>query len=173
MKTIDPNKVSRWQKASTVVTCLQLVVVITSVLLIRSQLRQQVDLNRFGNTQSLVGLVTPLDLRSTDPEIARLWVTGDEAIDRIADDTERRAKRHQYRQLVANYLVFYENVYSQYKNGVLDQEIYDGWMADLASFICEHKIARYWNGEREFYRTDFRNNVDKLIAKPCPAPPPE
>ncbi|HEX3145488.1 MAG TPA: hypothetical protein VHQ64_16055 [Pyrinomonadaceae bacterium] len=171
--TNDHNKVSKWEKVSTFVTCLQLVVVIISVLLIRSQLRQQVDLNKFSNTQSLVGLVTPLDLRTTDPDIARLWVTGDEAIDKIADDTERRMKRHQYRQLVANYLVFYENVYSQHKNGVLDQEIYDGWMADLASFICEHKIARHWQDEREFYRTEFRNEVDKLIAKPCPATSPE
>jgi len=167
------SPVSGWQKFSTVITCLQLVVVITSVLLIRSQLHQQVDLNRYGNTQSLVGLVTPLDLRTTDPQIAGLWVMGDEGIDKITDITERRTKRQQYQQLVANYLVFYENVYSQYKNGVLDQEIYDGWRADLASFICQHKIARHWNERRQFYRPDFRSDIDSLIARPCPAPSPE
>jgi len=172
------NTVSPWQKASTVATFLQLVVVGVSLCFIGSQLRQQklqldqqLKLNRAANTQSLVALVSPLNLRVTDRTITELWVKGDEGIDKVADARDRKIEKEQYETLIASYMTFYENVYSQHRDGLLDEEIYNGWDKDLAGFIEETKMGTRWDKWRDLYRKDFSDHVDQIIAsKKLPAP---
>jgi hypothetical protein len=164
-----------------VATCLQVVVVAVSLSFIWSQLRQQrlqltqfnqqLRLSRAANTQSLVNLLTPLNLRLTDRAMAELWVKGDCGIEKVSDLKEREIERTQYAALVAGNMVFYENAYSQYRAGVLDEEIYEGWDKDLAGFIEEHRIARYWDDWKDVYRKDFSDHVYQIIASQKPAQP--
>lgn len=165
------HTVSGWQKASTVATYLQVVIVALSAWLIWSQLRQhrlsldqQVKLNRAANTQTLVSLMTPLNLRRTDREIAELYVKGAEGIEKIPDEHERDIQRERYESLLASNMIFYENVYSQYDAGLLDQKIYDGWDKDLAVFIEAHQIAKHWDEWKDLYRKDFSDHVSQIIA---------
>ena len=96
--------------------------------------------------------------------MAELWVKGDDGIDKVSDVTEREIQREQYHTLVASNLVFYENVYTQFREGLLDKDIYQGWDKDLAAFIERHKIARRWNELKELYRKDFSDHIDQIIA---------
>src|SRR6185436_12110986 len=128
------NTTSIWEKIMTVATCLQVVAVVVSLYLIvrqldqqTLQLDQQLKLSRATNIQSLVDLITPLNLRATENEMAEIWVKGDCGIARVSDEKARDIQREQYVTLVASYMVFYENVHSQYRAGLLDQDIYDGW----------------------------------------------
>jgi hypothetical protein len=166
-----PQKANGWQKAQSIATWVQVIIVVVSVYLIRSQLNQQklylaqqVNLSRAANTQALVNLITPLNLKVTDRAMAELWVKGDEGIDKVSDVTEREIQREQYHSLVASNMVFYENVYAQFRDGLLDKDIYDGWDKDLAAFIAKHKIAKRWSGWKELYRKDFSDHVDQIIA---------
>ena len=104
------NQISSWQKASTVATYLQLIVVGISLLFISSQVRQQklqlaqqtlqlkqqVNLSRAANTQTLVDLITPLNLKVTERGTTELWIKGDDGIDKVADVKERELEREQY-----------------------------------------------------------------------------
>lgn len=60
-------------------------------------------------------------------------------------------------------MVFYENVYSQYRANLLDEQIYKGWDRDLAIFIEKHRIADQWGPWKKLYRKDFSNHVDEII----------
>lgn len=179
------EKVSGWQIASTIATCVQVVIVTISLSFIWSQVRQQkqqleqqtrqVDqqtkLSRAANTQSLVNLLTPLNLRVTDRAMIELWVKGDCGISKVSDPNEQAIQREQYETLLASNMVFYENAFSQYRAGLLDQEVYDGWDKDLTNFIDERRIATHWTGWRDLYRKDFTERVNAIIASLGPPPP--
>lgn len=167
------------QRASWVATCLQVIVVAFSLFFIWSQLRQQklqlaqqtlqlnqqVKLSRAANTQALVDLVTPLNLKVTERGMAELWVKGEDGIEK--DPVKDRAvEMVQYQTMLASYMVFYENVYTQCLAGLLDEEIYNGWDKDLAVFLKEHKITKHWNDWKDLYREDFSAHVDQLLASP-------
>ena len=177
---MTPQPPSGWQKAQTIATCTQVVIVAFSGFLIFNQLRQQklqlaqqVNPSRAANTQTLTNLITPLNLKLTDRQMAELWVKGFDGIEKVADKNERAIQREQYHALVASNMVFYENVYSQYRAGLLDYEIYQGWDRDLADFIQEHKIAKYWDEWKRLYRNDFGQRVDEIIqSQPKVAPQP-
>jgi hypothetical protein len=177
-ETTTPQPPSGWQKAQTIATCTQVVIVAFSGFLIFNQLRQQklqlahqVNLSRAANTQTLTNLITPLNLKLTDRQMAELWIKGFDGIDKVEDKNEQAIQREQYHALVASNMVFYENVYSQYRAGLLDYEIYQGWDRDLADFIQKHKIARYWDEWKRLYRNDFGQRVNEIIQSQPPLPP--
>jgi hypothetical protein len=169
---------SRWEKAATIAVYLEILIVAVSAGFIWAQLRQQklqliqqtqqfeqqLKLSRAANTQSLVELITPLNLRVTDREMAALWVKGFDGIDKIANAEEREIQSEQYQSLLASNMVFYENVYSQFCAGLLDEEIYKGWDQDLGVFIEAHNIAPRWDAWKKLYRKDFSDRVDEIIA---------
>ena len=174
------HTVSGWQKASTIAACSQVIIVAFSLFFIWSQLRQQklqlaqqtrqldqqVELSRAANTQALVGLIIPLNLKVTDRGLADLWIKGEEGINKVSDIREREINMQQYDKLLASYMVFYENAYSQWCAGLLDEDIYNGWDNDLAGFIEEHKIAKHWDEWKHLYRKGFRDRVSEIIASP-------
>jgi hypothetical protein len=98
--------------------------------------------------------------------MAELWLKGEEGINKVFDRRERELKMQQYDHLLASYMVFYENAYSQCVAGLLDEEIYNGWDKDLAGFIEEHKIAKNWDQWKHLYREGFSNRVSQIIASP-------
>jgi hypothetical protein len=168
---MSDNKANGWQKAQTIAQYVQVGIVAVSAFFVLSQLRQQkllfdqqVKLSRAANTQALVNLITPLNLKLTDPQMAELWVKGLDGIEEEPDLTKREIQKAQYESLVASNMIFYENVFSQYRAGLLDEDIYNGWDKDLAAFIEEHKIAKVWGNDKDLYRKDFSDRVDQIIA---------
>jgi hypothetical protein len=168
---MDKSKVSGWEKAATLAACIETFVVVITLVFISVQLRQQKELTKAANTQSLVELITPLNLRATDPEMTKLWVMGEEGINQVSDLKEREVKYEQYQTLVSSFLVFYENAYSQCHDGLLDAEIYEGWDKDLATFIEAHKVAKHWDEWKDLYRPGFRDRVSQIIAFQASASP--
>lgn len=169
---MNQQKVSGWEKASTIATFLQTGAVVVSLVFIVYQLHQQTKLSRAANVQALVNLVTPLNLKVTDREMTELWLKGEEGIDKVVDAKERDVERERYETLVASYMIFYENVYSQYHKGLLDDDIYKGWDKDLESFIEDHQLEKHWDEWKGSYHKDFSGHVDEIIkaqkSKPTP-----
>lgn len=172
------HKVSCWQKASAVAACLQVAVVACSLYFIWSQLRQQklqlaqqtrqleqqVSLSTAANTQALVELITPLNLKVTDRGMAEIWVKGQEGIDKVPDEKEREIQTQQYTTLVASFMIFYENAYSQCRAGLLLPDIYDGWNKDLAEFLEAHDIGKHWEESKHLYRKDFSDHISQILT---------
>jgi hypothetical protein len=160
---MSDEEVSSWQKASTIANYLEVAAVVISLGIIIFQLHQQTKLSRAANAQSLVNLITPLNLKVTEREMAELWVKGEAGIDQLSDKQEQLVQRERYEQLLASYMTFYENVYSQNEAGLLDPQVYSAWDKDLASFIEAQKLKQHWNEWKGSYRKDFSDHVDQII----------
>jgi hypothetical protein len=153
------------------ITCLQVVTVIVSVYFVWSQLNQQranldqqVKLSRAANTQTLAGLITPVNLKITDREMAELWVNGFEGIKQISDKHEQEIQKERYEALLVSTLIFYENVYSQNSAELVDSKIYDAWDKALIAFLDAPGMPEFWKERKKFYRKDFSDHVDEIFA---------
>lgn len=165
-----------WERASHIAQCIQAVAVTVTLGFIVYQLgqqayhlaqqshqlhqqaealQQQVALTRASNVQSLAEMMIPINMKLTETEMANLWKNGPPADDDIMES--------KYESLLANYLIFYENVYSQYQAGLLPQKIYLGWDADLEGVIMRQPIECYWPDWKDGYHEDFRKHVDELV----------
>lgn len=165
------NTVPFLQKAAWAAACVQVVIVGFSGFLILSQLRQQklnldqqLKLSRAANTQTLAGLLAPLNLKLTDREMAELSVKGFNGINQITDPQEQAIQRERLEVLLASGMVFYENVYSQHLAGLLDQKIYEAWHRTLVGFLDAPGMEEFWNKRKKFYHKDFGDHVDQIFV---------
>jgi hypothetical protein len=153
------------EKGSAAATWLQTFVLFFSLLSIAYQVRQQTSLIGAANAQASVALITPLNLKLTEHEMAKVWLEGSRGF-KAAPDNEDEIKKTQYENLLITNLVFYENVYSQHEEGLLDEAIFSGWKEDLKTFISEWHVEQYWDDKRKKkYRPDFGADVDRFISE--------
>jgi hypothetical protein len=172
------KSISRWEKLTTTASFLQLLVVAISLIFIGYQLRQQkleldreVNLSKAANMQSLVALITPLNLRLSEREMAALWSSGPAEIDKLPNQKDRETKKKQYDSMIGSFLDFYENAYLQYRKGLLDADVFKGWDRDLEGFIAERQLAKNWDEYRDYYHKDFSDHVYGIIAAQKDVPP--
>jgi hypothetical protein len=149
-----------WEKRSQQATVLQTAVVVISLIIIWYQLRQQVRLTRAANTQAAVAQVMPLNLQLVqNREVNELWLKGNRE-EQMSD-----VERDRYLTLMDTFLIFYENLFWQHHNGLLDDNIYNAWDVDFKYFIRQTHLEKEWNRKRDAYHEEFRNHVDDLIKQ--------
>lgn len=156
-----------WEKLSHIaavvtatVAVIQVSFVITSLLLIWSQLRQQVKLAKAANTQAAVSQVVPLNLQLVqNPEVDKIWLKG------VKDETMDAVEQDRYQTLIDTFLIFYENLYWQHKSGLLDDNIYVAWDNDFKYFIKQTHLEKFWSKKRDAYHPEFAAHVDDLIRQ--------
>lgn len=155
----------RWEKAATIATWVQTVAVVASLIFIGSQLNQQIKLSRASNAQAFVALSQPLNLRMTEPEMAKLWLKREQAAANKAGVSADAVEDSQFDWMLSNWLVFYENVYVQYQQGLVDEALYRLWDIDLEYFVLKEPIEKFWANSKDAYQTKFREHVDQLLDK--------
>ncbi len=148
-----------------IATWVQSGAVLVSLIFIGYQVQQQTSLSRAANVQTSVGLITPLNLKLAEPDMAKIWREGSEGFKKGVPANPDDIRSDQYEILLATYLVFYENAYWQNRQGLLDNEIYNGWDLDLKSFIKDQRVKDYWDKRKAKYQTEFRTHVDKIIKE--------
>jgi len=164
-----------WEKAAHVSSVLQFVLFAVSVVFIwkqlknqsaqvekqGDQLRQQTDHARVANTQALVSLSSPFNLQlAMEEDAAQLWATDAEAWSKLAPP-----RKEQYENMIIWWLVFYENIFYQEKNGLLDEAISSSWKQDIRSFVMKRAVEKYWPNLREKYHQLFVDHMDTLIEE--------
>jgi hypothetical protein len=154
-------------------TWVQTFAVLISLAFIGYQVQQQTKLSRAANVQTSVGLITPLNLKLTEPDMAQIWRDGSEGFNAAAAAGPGAVKSDQYETLLATFLVFYENAFWQHREGLLADAIYDGWDTDLKSFIKDQRVKDYWTSKRRAkYQPEFRAHVDAIILEQAQQPGP-
>jgi hypothetical protein len=140
-----------WEKWAHISTVLQLVLLAISLALVWIQLKQQTDLARAANTQSLVGLASPFNLEvSQSKDMANLWLNGPAQLDKFSE-----VEKEQYESLLRWWFIFYENVFFQGKRKLLDEPIYNSWMSDLKTFLEDQRVEMVWARGNEHYHREF------------------
>ena len=163
-----------WQIAAAIATIIQALVVIISLWFIwrqvqqqtiqaeqqTIQVRRQTELTRIANTQALVELSSPFNLELIkDAQMAALWVKGAEEYESFDE-----VKKYQYRSLLIWWLILHENIYYQKSEGLLDEQSYAAWEADLNDFIKCQQLERWWDDLKGVFQVSFRDHVANLIG---------
>lgn len=149
-------------RAYRLATVLQLLVVVCSAILIYNQLKQQAMLTRAANTQALVNLMSPLNLElARNGELAGLMLRGSKGFGK--EVTQEEVDEDRYTTMLASYLIFYENMYSQHEKKLLDDEIYAGWDKDLEAFVDKWSLEKYWDDWKQLYQPSFSEHVTGLV----------
>lgn len=165
--------VSRWEKATTIAAWAQTVLVVASLVFIGVQINQQVDLNRAANAHAFVALGQPIDLRLSEHDMTKLWLKKKEA----REVTDAEIQEDQFKTMLSNYLVFYENVYVQYESGLVDKKFFLLWDNAVRNFVLKYPIEAHWDETKGSYHETFRARVDEVLRekanmKPTPAVSP-
>lgn len=136
-----------------------------SVLLLIHELRVNNRLVRAANTQTLVSLSSPFHLAMIqDRQMAEFYVGG---AGNFAGMDE--VDRYRYKQLVIWWLIFHENVYFQWKQGLLANRSFQPWMSDLRQFVKRQQLWNLWDELRGLFEKDFASHVWTLICECKPS----
>src|SRR5436305_3972494 len=149
-----------WANVATIIGVLSIPL---SAFFIWLQLRQQTLLAKVANTQSLVELSSPFNLQLIqDPKMAEYWVHGAEQYQSF-DPVEQ----YRYKSLLIWWLILHENIFFQWKSGLLDKTIYESWQYDLEKFAL-YQLRERWTELKPAFQSDFVRHVEGLIGKAEP-----
>jgi len=141
-----------WANISTIV---QGFVVVVSIGFILYQLRQTAQLARAANVQSLTEQAAAFNsLLFEYPELAELWYSFGKDIEQagIADFLR-------YREMLVQWLIMHQNIYYQWRRGLLESAIYDGWRHDLETTMRDHNVAVVDTDLRHFFPGEFGEHL--------------
>lgn len=139
-------------------TIAQAILVIISLGFIWYQLKQSSELAKAANSQALVEHAASFNaLLIENSELADLWYGFGRTFPDVT--AERR-----YRELLVQWLIFHENIYYQWRRGLLDSEVYNCWLSDLKFTVNNHNLEIVAKDVREVFPGKFGNHVMELKA---------
>lgn len=142
---------------------IQAVLILLSLGLIWHQLRQNAEIAKAANAQTLVGHAMSFTaLLVQSPDLARLWHSHGPTVQ--DDPNEDR-----YRELLTQWLIFHENIYYQHTRGLLDNAVYKSWSTDLEMVLKQHDLAIVAADIKAFFPGDFGEHLVALRARLKPA----
>jgi hypothetical protein len=142
--------------------------VIGSLAYLAVQIRQNtrsVRAERYESIVSaLVDLVSPM---ARDPELALIFQTAIEDWDAVSETDRSRLVF----VLFTEFKLF-ENLYYQYRQGMLEPGLWDGWRRLMLSYHAMHGVRTWWNMRREAFSSDFRDFLESSPREESPLPTP-
>lgn len=140
-------------------TIIQAVFVAISLGFIWYQLRQANKLARAANVQALTEQAAAFNsLLYQDEKLAKLWYSSGENLEK----TGNTADRQRYREMLVQWLIFHQNIYYQWQQGLLDKDIYIGWDVDLKFTVHRHNLAIVTKDIKSSFPGSFGAYIFKL-----------
>jgi len=91
------------------------------------------------------------------PHVAEVWIKSCDSVDSLSDE--------ELLQMIAvaqrNFRVW-EEAFRLYRNGRLDDDIWEGITKQYASFLAHAGFKHVWKFRRAYYSQEFRSFVDTL-----------
>src|SRR5262245_60303266 len=132
-----------------------------SIFILIWQVQKQSKLTRAANAQSLVEIASPFNLALVqDAAMAELWRDGASKYSEMDPILQER-----YMNMLTWWILLHENIHNQWREGLIDEAIYNSWQRDLDYFIVKHRMADRWPSIRGFYHVAFVQHVDGLIKR--------
>jgi hypothetical protein len=131
-----------------------------SVLFLFFEVRENNRLTRAANNQALVELSSPFNQALIqDRKMAELYVRGAEQYPDL-DDVDQ----YRYRSLLSWWLILHENIYYQWRRGLLDHRSFKPWASELKVFVKQQQLERVWGEMRNLFQDQFACHIDRLLA---------
>jgi len=137
----------------------QAVLVVISLGFIWYQLRESIRLARAANAQSLTEQALSFNsLLIEHEDVAALWYS-------YGENFDTPNNMYRYREMLVQWLILHENIYYQWRRGLLDDEIYNSWLADLKYTVKRHSIAVIAPNLKEFFCGEFGDHMIQLVSE--------
>jgi hypothetical protein len=132
-----------------------------SVLFLFLEVRRNNRLTQAANTQALVGLSAPYHLGLVqDRRMAELYFQGAERYHELDEVDQQR-----FRSLLSGWLILHENIYYQWRRGLLDHHSFKPWANELKLFVRQQDLAAHWPAMRELFQDQFAAHIERLIEE--------
>ena len=143
---------------ASVSTIAQAVLVIISLGFILYQLRQGTKLAKAANSQAIAEQALSFNsLLIEHSDVAGLWYSYGKGF-----PSTDKTNEYRYRELLVQWLILHENIYYQWKKGLLDTEIYTSWLEDLKYTVKEHNLKVISDDVRQFFPGKFGDHIVEL-----------
>jgi hypothetical protein len=136
---------------------------VVTVLFLFRELKENNRLTRAANVQALVGLSGPFYMALVqDRQLADLCARGVRGAD--FDEVDRL----RYQNLLICWLTFYENIFYQRRQRLLDQRAFEPWRRELEMFLRRQKVAAHWSAIRDLFQDEFAAYVVAVLSTEAP-----
>ena len=133
--------------------------VVVSLVYVAYQVKQNTAALNVSTHQELVANQnTVLDLIAGDPQICALMVKADTEYENLT-----AAEQKQFMFLYVSIMNVFQCAYSNYKTGLLDQEIWESWKLGYKTVLGANPgIVREWHVWRDTFPPDFAKVVSDV-----------
>ncbi len=139
----------------------QALLVILSLFFIWYQLREGVRLAKAENTRSLVEYSSSFNASIIqNADLTSLWYSYGKNF-----GPKDIVPRLRYRDMLVTWLTFHENIYYQKQNNLLDDSIYNAWLADLQYTVRNHNLDIVSDNLEEVFPGGFGEYLNRLNAE--------
>ena len=140
----------------------QAILVIISLGFIWYQLREGVRLAKSENARSLAEQAEAFNsLIIQNSDLAELWYSYGQNLEKGGE-----IDRLRYREMLVQNLIFHEYIYYQWKNKLLDDEIYRSWSSYLEHIVKRHNIDVISSGVQNIFPGAFGRHISQIRVKP-------
>lgn len=137
------------------------ILVIISLFFIWYQLREGVRFAKAENARSLVEHSSSFNsMLIQDSELATLWYSFGKNLNQKGLTDQAR-----YREMLAQWLIFHENIYYQNRRHLLDEEVYNAWLSDLKFTVRNHNLNVISDDIEKIFPGDFGDHLKELQAE--------
>jgi hypothetical protein len=134
---------------------------VVSILLVWYQLQENTKLVRAANTQKLVELSVPFNLRlAQDRALMELWWQATQHFDELDEIDKAR-----YFNLLTWWLTLHENIYHQWRSKLIDEETFTSWTRDLEYYARTQRLHNHWPQLNGYFESSFAQHVTTIVIR--------
>lgn len=135
---------------------IQTIVVVVSLIYVAIQVREGARAAKGTTYQSIISAFAEIESRiSQDAEVARLYKLGQVSINELNETEKAR-----FSELVCSFFNLYENLHYQYKNKLLEEELWAGWCRNMRNHLAQRGVEDWWESKSYLYSKSFREYVN-------------
>lgn len=141
---------------SDVTGIIQSIVVVVSLIYLAIQVKESTRAAKGTTYQSIISAFAEIESRiSQEAEVARIYHSGKASLDKLNETELAR-----FNELICSFFNLYENLHYQYKNKLLEEELWGGWCRNMRDDLAQPGVAAWWKLKSYLYSKNFREYVN-------------
>lgn len=134
-----------------VTSIIQTIAVVISLFYVSRQIGDGAKAVKSQTYQSIISAYAEIESRiSQNTETAKIYYTGRHHPEKLTQEEEII-----FEQLMCSIFNFFENLYYQNKNGLLENHLWAGWCNLMRVRLAEIGVKEYWDKSEYLYSKDF------------------
>jgi hypothetical protein len=141
---------------SDVTGIIQTIAVVISLIYLAIQVKDSTKATKGATYQSIISAFAEIESRiSQDEKVARIYRLGQKNFEKLNED-----ETTQFNLIIGSFFNFYENLYYQYRNKLLEEELWASWCRTMRKNLEEKGVGTWWNLKRHLFSKSFREYVE-------------